>query len=80
MVGEIGRRRVRPRGFYYDFLFGTGFIRTFQPDKTYTVGDDNSVKKVFMPGQLGFAPTLAITFGKSYWQKTTISVFMVHKT
>lgn len=64
--GEIGKRKIRNRGFYTDFFVGWGYIRTFLPGKTYKANDDGTFSRSYLAGQNGIIPSIGFSLGKNY--------------
>jgi len=61
----IKYQKITKRSWFYETGVGFGFARTFLPE-TYTVKDDGSVKKVFLPGYAYFTPKVDFIWGRQF--------------
>lgn len=61
----IKYQKITKRSWFYETGVGFGFDRTFLPE-TYTVKDNGSVKKVFLPGYTYFTPKVDFTWGRQF--------------
>jgi hypothetical protein len=61
---EIGYRKIRKKGFKYEFLLGLGYLHTFLLGDTYEVSDDGSINRVNLAGQSNLM--VPFSFGIGY--------------
>jgi hypothetical protein len=75
---EIGFRKIRNKGFRYEFLFGLGYLHTFLQGDTYEVNDNGSVKKVFLAGRSSLMTSLSCGLGYDfdYYFHSHFSLFL----
>jgi hypothetical protein len=65
LTTELARRRTGRRGFYREFSFGYGIMKTFQPT-TYEMNSSGEFEKVFMPGHFHNVINFGFALGKDY--------------
>jgi hypothetical protein len=70
--GETGFRVVYPKGFFWQFEAGIGFLRTFLPGKVYEINDHGEVNRIVLAGSNQFMPSAGITFGKDIADRTKL--------
>ena len=66
IVGELGYRKTRKKGFKYEFILGLGYLHTFLQGDTYEVNDNGDIKRVRLAGQSNLMIPISIGLGYDF--------------
>ena len=64
-----GFRIIYPKGFYWQFDAGAGYLRTFLAAPVYQVNDQGEAEQIILAGNNQFMPAAGFTLGKCFREK-----------
>jgi hypothetical protein len=78
-TSEWGKRRIKNKGFCYEFSAGPGFSRTFISGTTYKVDDDGNISKIRLAGYYYGIITVGSGAGYDFSVKKRLSLAVISK-